>query len=127
VLLTEASFGTQADGTERDAGLVLAPIVHGPHIGLFVVERIGALQQNARDMIDLRLSIPRLDESQFWAATRSLFGNQVRRRPGARDWVGYVLPRDFARAAAAAGDLHAFLRELEETISRRLAQSARHG
>jgi ATP-dependent Zn protease len=122
VLLTEATFGTQADGTEREAGLVLAPIVHGPHIGLFIVERIGALQQNARDMIDLRFTVPRLDEMQFWAATRALFGPAVRRRPGARDWVGYVLPRDLARAAAAAQELGAFLRELEQTIRRRLAQ-----
>lgn len=121
-LLTEASFTTTTDGTPADTAFALDPIVHGPHIGLFVVARVPSLDQTARDMIDLRLSLGRLSAEQFWKITRALFGAKRRPRDGKREWIRYLLPRDIARAAAATREIGPFLAELEETVTRRLAQ-----
>ena len=121
VLLTEATFGNAGDGTELDSGLALSPIIRGPHIGLFVVERVNALPQGARDIIDLTLTVPRLTQDQFWAATEALFGPRHRSR-GFRDWLRYVLPRDIARTAVATSNIRSYLDELERTVQRRLAQ-----
>ncbi|GAB0115561.1 AAA family ATPase [Acidisoma sp. C75] len=127
MLLTEASFGQMSEGAAPDTALALEPIVHGPHIGLFVVGRIAALDQSARDVIDLRLTVGRLSEDQFWECARALFGSKARRRDGMQDWMRYVLPRDIARAATATSEIGPFLAELQDTVSRRLAHYTEAG
>ncbi len=119
VLITEGTFARNGDGTETDVAQMLAPIIRSPHVALAVVERAESLPQDARDMIDLSLSVLRLDDDAFWACTAALFGKTPHRRNA--DWIRYVMPRDMARVAVATSDISCYLRELEATISRRLA------
>lgn len=120
MLFTEASFAPASDGTALEPRAVREPLSRGQHVVLFVVERIATLDQAVRDAIDLRLTVPRLSACQFFEITRRLFGRRPQ-RSGTCAWLGYALPRDIARVAAATTRLGVFLAELRETIDRRLA------
>jgi ATP-dependent Zn protease len=118
VLLTEATFGRG----EVEALSLLGPIVRGPHIALLVVERVDSLPQDVRDIIDLQISIPRMDDILFWDCTGVLFSEPIGDQRKNYEWLRYVLPRDMARAAAATAEVERYIHELEATITRRLLQ-----
>jgi ATP-dependent Zn protease len=120
VLLTEATFPVNETDAGSSAASLLAPIIRGPHIGLIVTDRIHRLPQEARERVDRRLTIPRIDEALFRECCRVLFPRARFADDSLSSWVRYVLPRDLARAAAATGDAKAFMAEIENTVRLRL-------
>jgi ATP-dependent Zn protease len=120
VLLTSGSFASASGGTELDAWSLLAPVIRGPHIALIITERQASLPQDVRDMVDLTIKVPRMDEASFWACSGALFNTTLTPREAA--WARYVMPRDMARMAAATRDTARYLSALEAAITRRLAQ-----